>query len=110
MEWIFILKRWESIGSKVLRTDKLGDIVIATDGNNLIVNDDSVSIDSNNNNTANLVSNDLLTNKIKQVSILYKNSLNKINTSKSDIPIYNTIKKLTKRIIVKDIRNSSAVP
>ena len=67
------------------------------------------SIDSNNNNTANLVSNDLLTNKIKQVSILYKNSLNKINTSKSDIPIYNTIKKLTKRIIKSCISDTEPI-
>ena len=67
------------------------------------------SIDSNNNNTANLVSNDLLTNKIKQVSILYKNSLNKINTSKSDIPIYNTIKYLTKRIINSCINDTEPI-
>ena len=67
------------------------------------------SIDSNNNNTANLVSNDLLTNKIKQVSILYKNSLNKINTSKSDIPIYNTIKNLTKRIINSCISDTEPI-
>ena len=67
------------------------------------------SIDSNNNNTANLVSNDLLTNKIKQVSILYKNSLNKINTSKSDIPIYNTIKNLTKRIINSCINDTEPI-
>ena len=54
----FILKRWESIGAKVFRTDKLGDIVITTDGNNLIVNDDSVSIDSNNNKDSKVNNND----------------------------------------------------
>lgn len=38
----FILKRWEDVGAKVLRTDKLGDIVISTDGNNLSVNNEKV--------------------------------------------------------------------
>ena len=39
----FILKRWEDVGAKVLRTDKLGDIVISTDGNNLSVNNEVVT-------------------------------------------------------------------
>ena len=43
----FIIKRWENNGTKVLRTDKLGTIVITTDGNNLIVNDDVVTTNSN---------------------------------------------------------------
>ena len=43
----FVLKRWENIGSKVLRTDQLGDIVISTDGNNLIVNNEMINDNTN---------------------------------------------------------------
>ena len=41
------MKRWENIGSKVLRTDQLGDIVISTDGNNLIVNNEMINDNTN---------------------------------------------------------------
>ena len=43
----FVLKRWENIGAKVLRTDQLGDIVISTDGNNLIVNNEMINDNTN---------------------------------------------------------------
>lgn len=49
-----IINRWESIGAEVLRTDKLGSIVISTDGdslnlnNNIIKNEDNVDNDTNN--------------------------------------------------------------
>lgn len=39
----FVLKRWEDNGAKVLRTDQLGDIVISTDGSNLVVNNEVVT-------------------------------------------------------------------
>lgn len=42
-----IVKRWESIGAEVLRTDKLGSIVISTDGNDLNINNNIIKNEDN---------------------------------------------------------------
>lgn len=45
------IKKWESIGAEILRTDELGDIVISTNGNELSINNKLVNyVDDNNNN------------------------------------------------------------
>ena len=41
------IKKWESIGAEVLRTDELGDIVISTDGNDIEINNKLVNITDN---------------------------------------------------------------
>ena len=55
------IKKWESIGAEILRTDELGDIVISTNGNELSINnklvnyvDDSDSNVTNNNNNSDI--------------------------------------------------------
>ena len=38
------IKKWESIGAEVLRTDELGDIVISTNGNDISINNKLVNV------------------------------------------------------------------
>lgn len=46
------IKKWESIGAEILRTDELGDIVISTNGNELSINNKLVNyVDNNDNNS-----------------------------------------------------------
>ena len=47
------IKKWESIGAEILRTDELGSIVISTNGSELSINNKLVNYVDNSNNTNN---------------------------------------------------------
>ena len=74
-----IVKRWESIGAEVLRTDKLGSIVISTDGNNLSINNlDNVDNNANNqeDSSVEIISKNISKGSISEIKIKGRKNTN----------------------------------
>lgn len=64
-----IVKRWENIGAKVLRTDKLGSIVISTDGNNLNINNNVDNDLKQENSSVEIISKKISKGSISEIKI-----------------------------------------
>lgn len=64
-----IVKRWEKIGAEVLRTDKLGSIVISTDGNNLNINNNVDNDLKQENSSVEIISMNISKGSISEIKI-----------------------------------------
>ena len=71
-----IVKRWESIGAEVLRTDKLGSIVISTDGNNLNINNNVDNDLKQENSSVEIISKKISKGSISEIKIKGRKNTN----------------------------------
>ena len=64
------IKKWESIGAEVLRTDELGDIVIITNGKELSVNNKLINyVDNNNDDNIEIINVDIKKGSLSEIKI-----------------------------------------
>ena len=71
-----IVKRWENIGAEVLRTDKLGSIVISTDGNNLNINNNVDNDLKQENSSVEIISKKISKGSISEIKIKGRKNTN----------------------------------
>lgn len=71
-----IVKRWENIGAEVLRTDKLGSIVISTDGNTLNINNNVDNDLKQENSSVEIISKKISKGSISEIKIKGRKNTN----------------------------------
>lgn len=71
-----IVKRWENIGAEVLRTDKLGSIVISTDGNTLNINNNVDNDLNQENSSVEIISKKISKGSISEIKIKGRKNIN----------------------------------